>query len=38
VRINHRRLDILVAEQFLYFPDIDAGLEQVRGETVTLKL
>jgi hypothetical protein len=38
MRIDHGRLDVLVAEQFLYFRDIDAGLKEVCCEAVTLKL
>jgi len=33
--VNHRRLDILVPEQFLHRSDIVARFEQVRGEAVT---
>jgi hypothetical protein len=35
VGVNHRRLDIFVAQQFLYRSDVVTGLEQVSGERVT---
>ena len=34
VGIDHRRADILVAEEFLYRPDVGAAFEQVRGKAV----
>jgi hypothetical protein len=34
VRVDLRRLDVLVPEQFLYVADVVAALEQVRGEAV----
>jgi hypothetical protein len=34
MRIDHGRLDILVAEEFLHGPDVVARLQQVRGEAV----
>jgi len=34
MRINHRRLHIFVAQQFLHRPDIVALLEEVRRETM----
>lgn len=35
MRVDHRGLHIFMAEQFLHFPDIDPGHQQVRRETVT---
>jgi hypothetical protein len=34
VRVNHRRLHILVTQQLLNFPDIDSTHQQMRRETV----
>jgi hypothetical protein len=34
VGVDHRRLDVLVAEEFLHRADVVAGFEQVRGKAV----
>ena len=38
MRVNHRRVEILVPEQFLNRADVPTGFEQVRGETVTERM
>ena len=38
MRIDHRRFNILVAEQLLHFPDIDAVHEQMCRETVAQRM
>ena len=35
MRVDHRRADVAVAQQFLDGPDVVAVLEQVRGEGVS---
>ena len=36
--INHRRLHIAVAQEFLNRPDVVAGLQQVRCETMSQRV
>ena len=38
MRVNHRRLDALVAQQFLDFADVRAADQQVRGEAVPQRI
>jgi len=38
MRIDFRGLDIRMAEQFLKQPDIDAGFQHVRRETVAPRM
>jgi hypothetical protein len=35
VGVDHRRLDVLVAQQFLHGADVVPGLEEMDGEAVT---
>ena len=34
VRVDHRRGDVFMAEQFLHSPDVIAGFQQMGGEAV----
>ena len=38
VRVDHRRRDVFVAEQFLHGSDIITGFQQVGGEAVTERM
>ena len=38
VGIDHRRLDVFVAEEFLNRPDVVVGLQQVRGKGMAKRM